>query len=293
MSEMKIMSRGISRDQVVARWKHPMLYGLLIVVGSGSIASEVFGQADASSSLQNVGDGDAASDLLARRVASLKAQIQTTDAQIALLERRLAGIEKTIDDLVEQADAIEMPEPEPEEEEDRKKQPREVAFRPPILRTMKLETPLALICEEGRVYTLDFDRSNKAIKTCMDNEASLMQFINAKGGTFDAGDYDRVLTLTIRGNDVAISDRYARKSGSNLGEPHQDAVGSSSRLRKRLAELNAAKSAIQFAVYPDSFDMFRDVRQIVWDGKFNVNWNPMVHGEKLSVGASEGGIAVQ
>jgi hypothetical protein len=51
---------------------------------------------------------------------------------------------------------------------------------------------------------------------------------------------------------------------------------------------------VQFAVYPDSYDVFRKARELVWQRKgLRLNWQPMNHGDKIQFGSAEGGVVFQ
>ena len=229
-------------------------------------------------------------DLLRRRIAALRAQITAIESQIARLRQRMPQIEDEIKLLMERVGSIKLPEEETEELPE--KEPRAVAFRPPFLRKLKKETPLVLVCEEGRVSILDFERQEREFNKIADNKDALRSFVKSGGGKLDADDFEVVVRIIIAGSRLIILQEAARKPGHN-GESLSMARQPRSRLRKRLAQLDANKSVIQFAVYPDSFDTLREIRKIVWQKKFSVNWMPMSHGEKITIGDGSSGVGVQ
>jgi hypothetical protein len=205
-------------------------------------------------------------DPLAHRVASLKAQIRVADEQIAVLQQRMPELERQLDKLAERAGAVQLRNKEEETEPSVKAPPREVAFGTPIALKAKKKTPILLVCEEGRVSIADFEMVKRELDRTLTTAASKQRFVESKGGTFDADDFEVRVALIILGP-IAIPQQQAIRKRGRAGESLEEVRLSSSRLRQRLGRLRtqAHDSVIQFAVYPDSYDVFRAVRQMAWE----------------------------
>jgi len=224
------------------------------------------GQTDAAGAVSSAELDAPTRDLLRRRIAALRADIAAIESQITKLRQRMPQIEKKIDQLTDEVGSIKLPDPEEDTEEPPEKKAQAVAFGSPIVETVKdkdVKTPLALICEEGRVSILDLEKQSEEFNKIANNKNTLQHFVRSGGGKLDAGDFEVVMTVVILGSRVLISQVATRKPGHN-GESLQMAIQPSSRLRKRLSQLDAGKSVIQFAVYPDSFNTFREIRKTIW-----------------------------
>ncbi|MBW3598418.1 MAG: hypothetical protein KY475_14240, partial [Planctomycetes bacterium] len=235
---------------------------------------------------------DPTEEILLKRISMLRSQVQAIDEQIAVLEEKMPRIEAGIEELMKKIGDLKTPDPEDEVREPEKEKPRQIGFRPPILRTEQKETPLALVCENGRVAILDFDEWSENFKRILDDSAKLEAFVDARGGTLPAGDFDMKVTFVLVGTLVLMQKDVVSRDGQ-AGETLEAALRPDSKLRQRLGRIDPSKAVIQFAVYSDSFDLFRSVRKEVWDQNFSVNWIPMEHGEVIPVGSGSGGVGVQ
>lgn len=237
---------------------------------------------------------DPAADLLLRRIQSLRSQVLRIESAIGALQSKAPAIESEIDRLLRDLESLQGPEPEKEDEKPKPaEKPREVSFRPPLLRKVDKETPLAIVCNNRHVFVLDLDEENAAFKRIKEDSTRLQAFIKAGGGKLPAGDFEMELKLISIGGGTFYIQQTVHPKPGHAGEPFETALQDSSKLQTRLRKIDAAQSVIQFAVYPDSFDVFRGLRARLWDQKVGVNWFPMSHGETMKVGGGGGGIGVQ
>jgi len=231
-------------------------------------------------------------DLLNRRGLALKGQVAALDRQIAGLSSRIPELEREIDRLAEEAAAIDEAQ-EAEDEPKDKAPPRKVRFRPPLLREVTLETPIVLACINGRVAILDLDVASAAFEEIKMDQGRVQAFVDAGGGTLPAGDYDIKVSLIVVGASVFVELEAVLKEDRE-GEPLDLALRPDSRLGRRLQEIEPGKAAIQIAVYPDSFQEFRAVREMLWSERFDINWVPNEHGANIVLGdVGPGGVGVQ
>ena len=247
---------------------------------------------------QSLPDGDAPgstplADVLARRVMALRRQVEFLDGQIVGLQQRIPEVERRIDELIEEAGALTIPDPQSEAQEESELEPRGVPFRPPMLRTVQKGTPLAIVCTNNRAAILDLEEHSKEVEAMRNNQSEFTALVGRGGGTLNAGDFDiRWVVQDFGVYKVFRADEAIPKPGRD-GESAEAAIRNSSKLMRRLREIDSESSVIQFAVYPDSFDVFRKVRAILWEREFGVNWIPLPHGEPIKLSGGGGGVGQQ
>lgn len=218
-------------------------------------------------------------EVLRRRGAALQGQVDAINGRLQSVSQRLPTIADAVERLRRQVEAIELPEPPEEIDEPEEPPVRNVQFRPPLLREVDLETPLAIVCKNGRAAILDLELMSENRAKLF---SSIQDLIASKGGTIKAGDFDIQVKLVETADRYLISQEAVQ---TNPGETPQRALSADSKLQKQLAKLDAKRAAIQFAVYPDSFAAFREVRGLLRDRGFAIHWIPMPHGEKISIGS--------
>jgi hypothetical protein len=228
--------------------------------------------------------------VLMRRVASLRAQLQALDSKIADLRRRVPAAQEELEALMGRVGSIKPADPnDPDPPE--KSGPMQVPYRPPFARVVHKGTPIVLVCQENCVSILDFEKFDSELEKAVKSQSQIQTLVKT-GGKFDAGDFEIKIQFLVVGRDVMVLQEAERKEGQ-IGEAIKLATRAGSKVRTRLDELDAENSVIQFAVYPDSYDAFRQIREVVWEGKFSVNWIPLKHGDTISIGTSKGGIVEQ
>lgn len=157
---------------------------------------------------------------------------------------------------------------------DEKKDGKEVDFRLPMARKSKRDTKLAIVCLNKRAYLADFEAIGEAIR---DDPAVLKT-----GGTVRAaaGDFD--LKVTVAG--LSRSEELVLKP-DRPGEAPARAKAPGSAFLTRLGELKPEENVLQFCVYPDSFEAFRELRAAAWERDFDeVGWIPVPVGAPIRLG---------
>lgn len=253
------------------------------------------GRTSHSQSLPTAAPGRSSSlqDLLESRIAALRTQVGSLDRQIVSLRQRIPEAERQLDELIREAEAVSIPDPQSETEEETEEDPREVPFRPPMLRTVQKGTPLAIVCTNNRAAILDLERYLEMEAQLMSNSSRLRSFLNGGGGKLDAGDFEiQWVIVEERSTGWVVSKELVPKP-NRRGESADIAVTESSNLQQRLRQLDAEESVIQFAVYPDSYDVFRAVRAVLWDRKFDINWVPYRHDKTIRISGTQGGVGAQ
>lgn len=223
--------------------------------------------------------GTAADEILASRVAEIRQALVLLSRRVEERDTRKAAIEEEIQrltDLLNTMTKEEAPEPE-----DTPSDVREVAFRPPLLKKVEKDTPIALICANQRVRIVDLDEFSDAVDARLKTLTSVLAI---DGSMFPAGDYNMRIDLKITGNFATISQTLIERP-DRPGETLDEVKRTGSAVRKRIARIPKDSAVVQFAVYPDSYEVLREVRSIVWDSDQAVNWIPLKHGEPVPFGS--------
>jgi hypothetical protein len=83
-----------------------------------------------------------------------------------------------------------------------------------------------------------------------------------------------------------------RKDGTH-GETAAAIERAGSAARQAIEEANPETHIVQFAVYPDCFDLFRTLRRLAWERGLECNWVFFAPGEGIPVGPGGGGLGVK
>jgi hypothetical protein len=277
-------------SSLIARWrlsKWPPLAGWTVAISVWWLALSSIAQENSSA--------DALQQLLQRRVRTMQTRINDIDAQIGVLQRKNSLLHEEIAKLIRELESLQTPENSEEPEIPPAPKPRQVLFRPPLLRYVEKDTPLAIVCRNGQVALIDFVEYQGSKKRILADQGMIERLFQGEELRLAAGDFDIVWKPEFEGSSrerIAIS-QEAQPKRSTEGEDFSDAVRTGSRLEVRLRDLDDENSVIQFVVYPDSFDGFRQVRNMVWKRKFGVNWVPMSHAEPIFIGGGSGGVGQQ
>ena len=95
-----------------------------------------------------------------------------------------------------------------------------------------------------------------------------------------AGDFD--LKVTVAG--LSRSEELVLKP-DRTGETPEQAKARGSALLTRLGKLKPEENVLQFCVYPDSFEVFRELRAVAWEWDFDeVGWMPVPVGAPIRLG---------
>ena len=104
----------------------------------------------------------------------------------------------------------------------------------------------------------------------------------------DINDYTvRVISV----DDLAV--QYDRKTGDTVGEAAQGLRNQQSSFQQQLSDFDPQIDYIAFLVRPDSFDTFRQVRDIVQQQGFEVGWEPLKADTPIILGSQGRSIGVQ
>lgn len=221
--------------------------------------------------------GDKSIRPILERVNLLKGELAAMDGQIRTFEVRIAEQQQRIDELLAKLQAVEPPKPKPQDPP-KEKEPKQVEFRAP-LESLTQKEGIAFVCQGSRISYVDFKSINETLKR---NPQFLKQ-----GGTVSVpgGDFD----LQIGGGPFDPQLELIRKAG-RLGETLEQALRAGSVFTNIIQGANANQHHVEFAVYPDSFEIFRAARKLTWDLKLEVGWGPMKSGEAIRLG--QGGVGV-
>jgi hypothetical protein len=204
--------------------------------------------------------------------------VRQVDASIDGLNGRLQPLRQEIEELLEKLDQAQPP-PEKEAQKPPPRETKEIAFRPPFEQLKLGRQTISFIVEEGRVSFLDFEEVNKQVANALQGKSATVS-INV-----DLADSD--FRLEGKASQEMLDLRLVRRPASP-GESWETAAQPDSRFRRKLSGLDPQNVDVDFAVYPDSFEQFRKLRQFVWDNKFDLGWSPQRAGEpiKLARGAA-------
>lgn len=225
---------------------------------------------------------------LARRLDLIEAQIRAVDDQIQILARRLPELQRTVDELIEELASAEAPIAEPKPKEETQSQPKQVAFRPPLVQ-LSAKRGIFFVCEDRRLSFCDIPTAARLI--AQRRRSGLPR--PKPGGTSKLmvtvpnGDYDVVAEIFTRGKTVYLQQRMVRKRGRR-GQTIDEVLRPGSLCRRTIQRADPKTMRIDFTVFPDSFELFRAVRQLAWDAGFDVGWDPWTTGKPLRFGAGAG-----
>lgn len=202
------------------------------------------------------------------RVRNLNAQVVGAKQGVATIDDKLTGLERQLKELREKVFSVEAPKPpmektEPEVEE--KLQPQKVKYRPPLY--VRKIASIFLVCKEGRVTVVDLTRIKELVKA-----AQPLSIGKAIPG--ETGDYD--LSFSGFRLDAAL------KPG-RTGETAEQVRNPNSTVASYLKKVNAKAEVLAFKVYPDSFEVYRVVRDMAWDRSLETQWDVLNVGDKLQI----------
>ena len=231
----------------------------------------------------------AQSSIADKSSASLVGAILDYERQMAAADAAVERLERKIDDISSRLERLKPRPTTPFLPADPAK-PATVGYRPPMLRISKKSTDLAVICRGKRLYLLDLGAMSIALQGADTSKTGIR--------VLPSGDFDirieRWALVGARGNSFVFAPQCEAvlKSGTR-GETAAEIATYDSRYQTRLSELDATSSALQFMVFPDSFDLFRHARKLAWDRSFSLGWIPQEAGASIGVGGGGSGVGVQ
>lgn len=90
-----------------------------------------------------------------------------------------------------------------------------------------------------------------------------------------------------------LSLRYDLKEGEEVGDRLSNLSNQTSKYQQQLANFDPRFEYLAFLVRPDSFQSFRQAREIAWKKGFDVGWEPLTEDTPLVLGNEGRSIGVQ
>jgi len=220
----------------------------------------------------------------------LRTSVYETRGDLQQVEQRLGPLEAELRSLAKRIAEIERISSRKRE---RQTGPRKVKFRPPLAHIVNKPKSLILVCEEGRITPVDItldlaefenaDEFGAAARTVVETGAEQEVRMVGRLGAFDV----RVRLKKMQDVAQQAGHWLVRKDG-HLGESVEAINAAESKIGNRLRTADPETTRIAFAVYPDSFEAFRQLRTLVWERGFDVNWIPMESGTPIRLGGGPG-----
>lgn len=218
-------------------------------------------------------------------------ELRNLDQRLQAEDDTLRRTRQRIDELKVRLEQLRAVPPPPSSPEPSTPLPtRIVEYRPPQLRVSQKDTELAVVCRDKRVYLFDLTAMSKALAGATINTTGLKVLAD---GDFDVN-IKRWDIVGSRGNQIifAPQSEAVLKPGTR-GESVAEIQLAASRFQRRLEQLDPSRSALQFMVFPDSYDVFRDARAAAWKRNFSLGWIPRETGSVIGVGGGGRGVGVQ
>lgn len=284
-----------------------------MILRSGGGAVLLVGIVGVGALAQPASNSEAQRELAAR----LRDAVKASDAQGRGLVKRLQPLADDVEILKQKVKAIEPPKslPPPAKSEEiavgppsqvggPTSEPRpkikveEQDFRPPLAKRSDRKTNLLVVCENGKMFLFDMNKlqgpANKAVDQVEQNAQKRKTFLDGKplqmGGTaFNDGDYD-IKQLTLKagptfGNQTLIDFDFEMKRKENSpGQTLEAIKAGKSTLTSRLKLLKPADNIVQIYVYPESYEIFQEIRKLLLEQTYEVGWIPLQVGSPVMIG---------
>lgn len=243
-----------------------------------SSQSETFGQTPGGrSSVAATSDQE-----VERTIRIVESRIEETNQAVGNLANRLVEDQKSLAKLVQQLKALQaIPRDAPAQP--KATGTRAVEGRVPRMRPAEQDESIVFILENGRVTPVN-------LQIAME---SAFQRANLRGGatkgvsSSPVGHFDVQYEITP----TFLSFELVRKTGSeHLGDSLAKFKSPGSESRRLIENTDSKTHYIQFAVYPDSFELFREVRSVAVQHGFEMGFVPMSPGQLISVGGGRGSV---
>ncbi len=178
------------------------------------------------------------------------------------LQAALDGLVVQLQELNGALAAFQPPIPEPQAADT-----EELRVRPPFEHAVSTQ-PMRFVCRLKRVAILP---DGLSIRRALPHGMPLKQLEVIRPAS---GDFDLVWQTPLGMHTfVPKSDRP--------GEEWPACRATESRFMRWLGDTNPTQHHVEFYVYPDSFSLFRSLRQICWHAGYAVNWVPMASEQVL------------
>ncbi|MFM1841772.1 MAG: hypothetical protein RLZZ490_505 [Cyanobacteriota bacterium] len=106
--------------------------------------------------------------------------------------------------------------------------------------------------------------------------------------SLDTNDYQ---VSIVNLNNLSI--RYELKQGEEVGDRLSNLTKQDSKYQQQLANFDPRFEYLAFLVRPDSFQSFRQAREIAWQQGFDVGWEPLTDDTPIILGNEGRSIGVQ
>ena len=106
--------------------------------------------------------------------------------------------------------------------------------------------------------------------------------------SLDTNDYQ---VSIVNLNNLSI--RYELKEGEEVGDRLSNLTNQDSKYQQQLANFDPRFEYLAFLVRPDSFQSFRQAREIAWKKGFDVGWEPLTDDTPIILGNEGRSIGVQ
>jgi hypothetical protein len=184
-------------------------------------------------------------------VSAIQRSLGDAQSQLAQLRDRVPPMMEEVEDLIQRLSALERP-PEKPEPKPKETGAKTVPFRPPRIHETDKKPRYLIVCEENRIAVLDLENRG--------NSPYLKIEPTGRGGA-----------------------KLSRK-GSSMGEPVTALNDPNSMIGRVLGQGDSNQYYLQFSVYPDSFDLFRDARSAAWKSRFETHWIAYASSEVIYLG---------
>ncbi|MBI5787830.1 MAG: hypothetical protein HZA78_03110 [Candidatus Schekmanbacteria bacterium] len=159
-------------------------------------------------------------------------------------------------------------------------------FRTPLARKSEKE-PLFFECSNGRVAYIDkvtldkkMEEYRQAIHLRGLKEVEIQQMAESKLYKIESEHYQLDLERLNVDNLMVLVPRKA-----DQGESVQKLDQAESAYKKLVKGIDTEKNFVFFIVRPDSFDVFRKARKLLWDSNIQAGWEPLKAGRPITFGS--------
>lgn len=215
----------------------------------------------------------------ARLVADLEAQIQRLQQELAVKQAQLKQLEQELQRFVaanQQAEREQHAQAGRMDELRRRLQMEKAALQQLEAEKAKLEK--ALEDRPGFAeYSLDIVKNKEPV--FFEADGNLLSAINEKN--YDMNSFPQMIS-----GRMATVVKIERKK-SAITEPVGKLAEVGSQFQQELKKLNKQKSYVVFLVRKDSFEVFRQAREIAWRQGLQVGWQPCKDGPIYASSAGE------
>lgn len=228
--------------------------------------------------------GDQRAELLRAHVRECGRELQSLDNGLPAVRSELQELTRLISSL---QSASAKP-PAPRENAGAKV----IEFRPPLAYVSTRPNVIAFVCENNAVTAVDLKEVTKGIlqnsgarlaarEKAKESGVPQELLLSTPNGAFDA---KSVISNGQQGLSEQLS--LARKSGFP-GETVARSSDPNSEFAKVIGRYRSENTLVQFAVYPDSYECFRELRSRLWKIGFEIYWHPVESGGAPPLGSGQ------